>query len=179
MGDDENNNPGNSRRTVLKAGLATGVGLVAWSAPSITSLGGTPAYAAGCTFVQSFKVANCRNTTQQNCGSLVPFSYQPLDAPISGFSWSTNVGNTCCDSGGQAVLNIPAGLECKAIVAVYPKSGDCTGGVNATASVATPVSTGTLTVPLNCLGLTTVVSSSRYDVQIVCNSIGAPANCLA
>jgi hypothetical protein len=181
MSNKEGVNPGNSRRTVLKAGVATGVGLVAWSVPSITSLGGTPVYAAGCTFVQNFKVANCRNTTRQTCGETIPFSYQPLDAPISGFSWATNVGNTCCNNGGFAKLNIPAGLECKATVSIYPKNGDCTSGTNATQSVDTPVQRGQLTIPLDCLGLvkSQVVASSQYDVQIKCNSIDAPPECLA
>ena len=56
---------GSSRRAALKAGVGVGVGLIAWSGPTITSLGGTPAYAAGCTFVQQFTLADCRNTTSR------------------------------------------------------------------------------------------------------------------
>ena len=40
---------GLSRRNALKAGVAVGVGAVAWSGVSITSLGGTPAYAQAVT----------------------------------------------------------------------------------------------------------------------------------
>ena len=36
---------GLSRRNALKAGVAVGVGAIAWSGPTITSLGGTPVYA--------------------------------------------------------------------------------------------------------------------------------------
>jgi hypothetical protein len=55
---------GISRRRALQAGVGAGVGLVAWSGASITSLGGTPAYAAQCTFVISFFLENDRNTDQ-------------------------------------------------------------------------------------------------------------------
>ena len=41
--------PGINRRNLLKGAAAAGVGVVAWSSPSITSIGGTPAYAAVCT----------------------------------------------------------------------------------------------------------------------------------
>lgn len=40
---------GIDRRNLLKGAVAAGVGVAAWSAPSITSLGGTPVYAANCT----------------------------------------------------------------------------------------------------------------------------------
>lgn len=146
-------------------------------------------YAAGCTFVQNLKLANCRNTTQGGCtkSESRPFSYQPLDVP-PGFTWITNVGNNvCCDQNTQTKLRVPKGLVCNATVAIYPKSGDCTAGVNATSSMTYGPSTGgsatvggTITIPLTCLGLTSsqVVSSSRYDVVVTCNSIGAPPECI-
>ncbi|MGH9085221.1 MAG: hypothetical protein ACRDYW_07180 [Acidimicrobiales bacterium] len=55
-----------SRRRALQAGVGAGVGLVAWSGATITSMGGTPAYAAGCTFVVSFFLENDRNTDQSD-----------------------------------------------------------------------------------------------------------------
>jgi hypothetical protein len=38
------------RRGLLKVAAAAGIGVAAWSTPGITSLGGTPVYAAVCTF---------------------------------------------------------------------------------------------------------------------------------
>jgi hypothetical protein len=43
-----------SRRNALKAAVGAGVGAVAWTGPKITAFGATPAYAAGCTFVETF-----------------------------------------------------------------------------------------------------------------------------
>lgn len=39
---------GIDRRRVLKGAIATGVGVAVWSTPSISSMGGTPVYAANC-----------------------------------------------------------------------------------------------------------------------------------
>ena len=55
-----------SRRTALKAAIGVGVGAVAWSGPTITSMAGTPAYATACTFAVEFFLANDRNTDQAN-----------------------------------------------------------------------------------------------------------------
>ncbi len=175
---DEKRPAGTSRRTALKAGVATGVGLVAWSSPSITSLGGTPAYALGCTFVQVFSLTGgCRNTTQQS-GCTGPFSFQPLTAP-AGFSWAQNVGsNVCCENGGNAILNIPNNLDCKAVFALFATPQRCSSQTNPTASNTT-MSVGTqITIPLSCLGQTSVTSQSRYSITLTCNTSGAPPSCL-
>jgi len=72
---------GLSRRNALKAGVAVGVGVAAWSGVSITSLGGTPAYAQGCTGVIVVDLsAGCRNTDQgaaSNC-TTGTYGYHPL-----------------------------------------------------------------------------------------------------
>ena len=43
---DQSVNAGTSRRAALKAGVAAGIGLAAWTGPAITSIGGTQAYTA-------------------------------------------------------------------------------------------------------------------------------------
>jgi hypothetical protein len=175
--DANSNGTGSSRRTALKAGVAAGVGVVAWSAPSITSLGGTPVYAAGCTFVEVFSLTDgCRNTTQGTCTG--PFSFQPLTAP-PGFTWITNVGsNVCCEVAPAAILKIPDGLECKATFAIYAGPTGCRNQTGAVASNTTGPSEGFIDIPLSCLGLTTVLSQSQYSVTLTCNTIGAPDECL-
>jgi hypothetical protein len=203
MGNEENVNneegvkSGTSRRTALKAGVAAGVGVVAWSVPSITSIGGTPVYAAGCTFVTYFKLANCRNTTQggRNAGqgvSLGPWSYQPFDEfsgltytytkNVNGANVPFNVQNTCCSENIKVVVGHP-GLECKATVAIFPGNGECTAGTNATKSKIYPDPPGSsslnqTTVFLDCLGLSSVVSQSRYSVTLACNTPGSDPSCL-
>lgn len=56
------------RRRLLQGAVAAGVGAVAWTSPSISSLGGTPAYAAVCTGGYEDFVIDYRNTAC-NCGS--------------------------------------------------------------------------------------------------------------
>lgn len=115
---------GISRRSALKMGVAAGVGVVAWSGPTITSLGGTPVYAAGCTFVQEIDLsAGCRNTAQANCGSgTATIKYLPLamppgyadydldvDPPIPNNGWCNN------DLANQPVISFsfPTGMTCQ------------------------------------------------------------------
>ena len=76
-----------SRRNALRAGVAVGVGVAAWSGASITSFGGTPAYAQ--TSTQTPQVLDigggCRNTTQAS--GCDPFGYQSEDfTPPAGFT---------------------------------------------------------------------------------------------
>ena len=52
------------RRSILKGAAAVGVGVAAWSAPSITSMGGTPVYAGACTGGKTTTKIGGRNT---NC----------------------------------------------------------------------------------------------------------------
>src|SRR5205085_3820938 len=95
---------GLSRRAALKAGVATGVGVAAWSGVTITSLGGTPACAAACTNALVFKLADCRNTDQGKCPSsshIDLLAYHTLDTPFppnQGFGLSNNPteAGVCC-----------------------------------------------------------------------------------
>lgn len=60
---------GVDRRKLLKGAVAAGVGVVAWSSPSISSLGGTPAYAAVCTGGSTKWFIGSRNTDCGGCQS--------------------------------------------------------------------------------------------------------------
>ena len=56
------------RRSMLKGAAAVGVGVAAWSAPSITSMGGTPVYAGACTGGKTTTKIGGRNTNC-SCGN--------------------------------------------------------------------------------------------------------------
>ena len=100
-GVDSEESRGLSRRNALKAGVATGVGVAAWSGMSITSLGGTPAYASACSGLgPPIPLLDCRNTDQGNCSSVryhtlknVPFPYEVTHNIVD------NSG-ICCDKFG-------------------------------------------------------------------------------
>ena len=68
-----------NRRNVLKGAVAVGVGAAVWTVPSITSLGGTPAYAETCTGGTVEFQAGTTNTSC-SCGSNPNkyVSYKPL-----------------------------------------------------------------------------------------------------
>lgn len=73
--------PGVDRRNLLKGAVAAGVGVVAWSSPSISSIGGTPAYAAVCTGVPQEWFLGYRNTScdcWDETGSVKYVAYKPL-----------------------------------------------------------------------------------------------------
>ena len=59
----EASSAGMDRRSVLKAAVAAGVGVAVWSSPSITSIGGTPAYAYMCTGGKTSHFLGQRNTS--------------------------------------------------------------------------------------------------------------------
>jgi hypothetical protein len=173
-----------SRRTALRTGAAVGVGLAAWSSSgaSITSLGGTPAYAAGCTFTTHLNLGSpCRNTDQGNCSA--PFRYHTLSliSPPAGFSLSNPVAEgTCCDQVTPSpVLTFPAHLTCKVTV-LFGTTGNCipiTGATFTYTSTSTS-SPGTLTIPLSCYGGSGYPSNTFYTITAACVSSNAPPECL-
>lgn len=76
---------GVNRRNLLKGAVAAGVGVVAWSSPSITSIGMTPAYAAVCTggtvpFYLGYRNTSC--SCEQ--GSMKYVKYKELDPNACG-----------------------------------------------------------------------------------------------
>lgn len=168
-----------SRRAALKAGVGAGVGLVAWSGPTITSLGGTPAYAAGCTFVVSIDLSGgCRNTDQRSdCQRPSEFAYHTLrDTGLpDGFSLTNNVPEgTCCDVNHTPILTFPSGLTCAATI-VVAQPPQCTGTVQSTITTA-PSSTGQLAIPLSCPN-GTITANSQYTIVANCTTTGADPEC--
>ena len=169
---------GSSRRAALKAGVGVGVGLIAWSGPTITSLGGTPAYAAGCTFIVRVNISGgCRNTDQQS-GCL--FGYHSLDVTglPAGYSVSNPIGEgTCCSANHVSTLTYPAGITC--VVAIRFHGGNpCTAANFINALVYGPESDGSLNITFGCPQINPFPPSGRYTINVTCNTTGAPTNCL-
>ena len=111
-----------SRRHALKAGVGVGVAAAAWTGPSITSLGATPAYASGCTFAVEIVVASDRNTDQRSdCnlalgGGLGYHEVATLSNLPSGYEntpsgWNAGVCSTTLDP-YKMTLTYPSGLHC-------------------------------------------------------------------
>ena len=161
------------------------MGLVAWSGPTITSLGGTPAYAAGCTFVTRTNISGgCRNLDYgggQTCDfryhaivfSGLPPGYEILDPIIEG---------ACCGT-WTSTLVFPAGVSCVVRVIVFPKAFvDETGARCSGESVSQqygPESNGTLSFGYPCFAEARAKPFSEYNIEVVCNPTSAPPECLA
>lgn len=167
---------GVSRRAALKAGVGLGVGAIAWSGPTITSLGATPAYAAGCTFVVNIDLSGgCRNTDNQ---SGCDFGYHTLkDTGLpSGYSLTNNVPEgTCCSQNWTPVLHFPAGITCAAKVE-FRGPGQCLGDLRGTLQYG-PESDGDLDIVLKCLPYDPA-SNTQYTIVAKCATTGAPVGCL-
>jgi len=188
---------GFSRRNALKAGVAAGVGVAAWSGATITSLGGTPAYAAtaACTGVINIAIgAECDNTDQTSTCTGGQFAYQHLNVTLAGFGITNPFDiQTCCETAAQ---NKPfftwsqAGLQCTTHVEIWYHQ--C-GGPSAEllkSSVIGPVmgtaTGGQVQVDTQCFQFTAPVppgtaipnGSVFTNVYAKCNSIGAPTGCI-
>jgi hypothetical protein len=173
---------GFSRRNALKAGVAAGVGVAAWSGATITSLGGTPAYAAGCTGVINIDLSGgCRNTDQGTpCAGGDPFRFHVLkDTGLpAGFSLTNNISEgTCCNvpSGSDPIFNFPSGLTCNVIL-TFSNPPQCATLQQPAISLGQS-STGTLTVDLKCPTLA-IKSSTQYTIVAKCATTGAPNDCI-
>jgi hypothetical protein len=185
---------GLSRRNALKAGVAVGVGVAAWSGASITSLGGTPAYAQGCTGVIHVDLSGgCRNTDQGTpCPGGGSFRFHTFNTTFqAGFSLTNNPAEgTCCDvvATNQPVLNFTLNnLTCVSHVQVF------VGGITVcqNASVAPLVDEestgssgasggGSVLIDASCFGFTganALPPNSFYTIFANCATTGAPETC--
>lgn len=168
-----------SRRQALKLGVGAGVGAVAWSGASITSLGGTPAYAQGCTFAIQITVAECRNTSQANCGgdgstiAYLPFDLEGEIAP--GIFLDDDMTNSFRCNGSDSpspTLTFPNGIECEIIVNIA-RPPNCTGtnvgmftsGISAMSPIVYQLPTAAQTGPLP--------SNAQYEILVQCQTVGA------
>jgi hypothetical protein len=201
---DELAQSGISRRRALQAGIGAGIGAVAWSGATITSMGGTPAYAAQCTFVVSFFLENDRNTDQSDeCTSLEvygEFGYHPLNLnhtnqnpkgplpPDFNVTQLVATPRLCNDEQRCATLTFPSTLTCSVTVRVHDPGDFASPGPWYYNGATTGVS------PLNfCLPTYTEVqayvatppvtkpaqfgSQARYSIEVRCLTTGADPAC--
>ena len=182
--DGQDRSNGASRRAVLRAGVGVGVGLVAWSGPTITSLGGTPAYAAGCTFVTRTDISGgCRNLDYGSGGdcdfryhaiifSTLPPGHEVLNPIIEG---------ACCGI-WTSTLVFPADENCAVRVSVFPKAvADTTGARCSGDSVSEqygPERGPFLNFEYPCFAEARDKPFSEYRIEVVCNTTNAPVECL-
>lgn len=182
---------GLTRRNALKAGVAVGVGAAAWSGVSITSLGGTPAYAAGCTGFETFALNKCDST---DSSSSAQFRYQGMQATGDpDFFVQNPPPSTGTDCDKFAALNVefvfPAGYECRIVTRFFnsgknvcnkfPDEGPAThthylpndspGGAFDAASP--------LPIDLTCYDADIIGNNWFYSIEAQCKTIGSPANC--
>jgi hypothetical protein len=185
-----------SRRNALKVGAAAGVGIAAWSGASITSLGGTPAYAAaaGCTGVIKLDLSGgCRNTDQSSgCSPAGEFRYHTLNTVAAPFSLANNPAEgTCCQTvaANQPVLSWSTpNLTCKTHVELWDggnsKCVNRTGVllVNAVKEGVGGPSGGNVTIDMSCFQFTngnkTPGGDTFWQIYANCASNGAPEGCL-
>jgi hypothetical protein len=179
-----------SRRNALKAGVALGVGAAAWSGATITSLGGTPAYATpGCTGVVVLDLSGgCRNTDQANSCATPPLNqskwrWHTLNNTgfPSGYSVNPNIaeGTCCTDAGNTATLNFPSGQTCEAFVQFWSPGGgggECSVLLPNTLNLGTSQS-GTLIMTFGCPS-SAVGPSDKYTIVAKCHTTGANPCCI-
>jgi hypothetical protein len=167
---------GASRRAVIRAGVGVGVGLAAWSGPTITSLGGTPAYAVGCTFIVRFDISGgCKNI---DLGDDCDFAYHPLElnALPAGYSISNPFADgVCCGPDVSTTLTFPEGYTCVATIRFNAPS-NCSGPLIDVLRYG-PESDGSLDIIFDCLP-TVPPANTQYQIFVTCNTTDAPPECL-
>jgi hypothetical protein len=177
---------GVSRRAALRAGVAVGVGVAAWSGVGITSLGGTPAYAGVCTGaippIDLTEDGGCRNIDVAS-GCAGPYRYHDAaksgDIPVSGypsgsFSVSPALGEgICCSDNKQQTFTFPAELKCQVFIQVFTSNPLCSAGTSPTWTLAFPAggpASSPVVITYSCI--TGPGPSDKYRLFARCSTSG-------
>lgn len=147
-----------NRRSMLKGAVAAGVGVAAWSVPSITSLGGTPVYAAVCTVGFDTYVLNVRNTDCGGCSDSVRVKdWSTSQCQTDNYAPGASLANGACagtpgampipnpgvcpspGTGGVCVGGVPTGQTCKLRLVI--QKNNC-GGTEIRSSLSSAFTTG-------------------------------------
>ncbi len=119
----ELNEAGLSRRRALQAGVGAGVGLVAWSGATITSIHGTPAYAAVCTqFTYQFESTDMSTNQSSGCATFSYNNSPPLAVKAGAYDWTVPGGGNfaCADSAANCyTFTFPATDKCRLTIKVH------------------------------------------------------------
>ena len=173
---DEQQQTGTSRRAALKAGVAAGIGLAAWTGPTITSIGGTPAYAATCTNFTVNTTSADRNTNQGNCpaGSIV-YVKDPFSLP-TGYSldvqFSAN-GHCSADPAYTTDFTFPSNVTCTVNFRVYPNGNFANGPYNANVMFGPGTSPLSVSLPTTAQMLAfnpglPINTNDRWSIRVQC-----------
>jgi len=168
-----------SRRRALKIGVGAGIGLAAWSGGSITSLGGTPAYAAGCTFAIQIEMSNgCQPVDRfVLIGFTIGVSYQ------NSFSGSFPAGYSVTPGGSATagLIFVPTptytltigdpGVSC---VVRLERGFGCGPGPNLIDDFGPSSGTVSWQFPFYFAG-----ANDRYRLRAICTATGNPLDCLS
>jgi hypothetical protein len=176
---------------------------------SITSLGGTPAYAEGCTFKSTFTFAKCRNTDQGDCSGsshIDLLAYHALDVPTMPAGYALHqffpTSGTCCTQMGGSVQNpyfeFPNTVKCLIRYRIYSNNGQqgCGGGGTSNldydfvygapgpGGTTVPTDVSPITINMTCppQGHTPSgidMANDFWTIYAVCNSKAAPDSCYA
>src|SRR5262245_52750091 len=181
---------GLSRRAALKAGVATGVGVAVWSGVSITSLGGTPAYALGCTGARTFQLNKCDSADSR---SGTQFAYQGMqDTGSTDFFLQNKLPQTGTDCEDVIAANVqfvfPSTYECRLVVRFFNGGKDvCKSfpdkGVTYTHYLPTdgdPTAfdqVSPLNVALTCYEADIGGNNWFYSIEVDCRTKGSPKDC--
>jgi hypothetical protein len=170
---------GLTRRNLIKSAAAAGVGVAAWSAPSIRTLGTTPAFAAVCTTPIQYFTSGERNVDCGQCsdGNDKFLSYHsPITdffigqtgsgTPAAGFSLTITDSSPCSDHPVAATLvTNPDDLVCEICVILNPAvvPTECSA----------PTSNNSVFIPQTDSLTPTECSGTKYSVQLRCVPAGS------
>ena len=163
-----------SRRAALRAGVGVGVGLIASSGPKITSLGGTPAYAVGCTFIVRIDLSGgCKNI---DLGEDCDFAYHPLERRCAPVRIQRQLIRSLTASVANPLhhAHLPRRLHVRLDDPVQ-RASDCSGDLLGILRDG-PESDGTLEILR--LPPHTPAHDTQYQVFVTCNPTTAPPECL-
>ncbi len=166
------------RRSILKLGVATGVGVAAWAGPGVGILGTSPAYAAVCSgTVQSFDSTWEPSNQGGSCGSGASetTTITKLMANLNGLTGVTTSG-ICAD--GVSTITVTTGfVNASCILRIYQRAGgNGAGSVIATNTVINPAG-GTVSISVPTVLKSSGNASSQFRFTVICTDDDDVAVC--
>lgn len=152
------------RRRMLKTAVAAGVGVATWSAPSITTIGSTPAYAQTCSVVSTVtEYTSSTSNTAGGCGVNLRLRGSVTFGPGASFSAAPN-GSGCADGIETVSFTGPATARCRIkTLDLYDNKGNPIG------SYPQPTGSAGVTIPLI---LRAGHIGSRWSLAVECVPVG-------
>ena len=152
------------RRRVLETAVAAGVGLAAWSAPGITTIGSTPAYAQTCSEPSTVTEYTSRTSnTAGGCGANLRLQGSVTFGPAGAFTASPS-GRGCADGVETVSFTGPTTARCRIkTLDLYDNRGNLIG------SFPQPAESAGVTIPaVRRAGHT----GSKWGLTVECVPVG-------